>query len=219
MVSRIDPFHRELTTVQGKIWTWKRIISTLPIPILLQLLPNVPETLGRTVAQLEALPINLVLLSLKGRCSTPKQRVYCPGPEITGHKIVLNHNSSAYLRDLPRHGIQVEISGYRNESDDGLIRLAVKDLQLLRLLKNTEEIETARVIRLQMGYPIPTQKRAEIVSVATSWLESQGIWSVGRFGEWAYINSDEALHRGLCLGEQLAGMTETIADEQKLIDH
>ena len=36
-----------------------------------------------------------------------------------------------------------------------------------------------------------------------SWLAERGIFTIGRFGEWAYINSDESLHRGLALGKRL----------------
>jgi protoporphyrinogen oxidase len=65
-------------------------------------------------------------------------------------------------------------------------------------------VAAARVTRLAAGYPVPTRARAAIVDKATRWLAGEGIHSVGRWGEWAYINSDEALHRGMRLGALLA---------------
>ena len=200
----IDPRRRELATARGECRTWTHLVSTLPLPSLLGLLPDVPKAIREAVAQLESLPVNLVLVALAGRLDSAMQRVYCPDPAIAGHKFVLNHNSSTYLRDQPRHGIQVEISGNRGETDDELTRLAIQDLQALRLLRDGDDIAATRVIRLPFGYPVPTHAHAAIVGEATAWLESRRIFTVGRFGQWAYINSDEALHRGLCLGARLA---------------
>jgi hypothetical protein len=59
------------------------------------------------------------------------------------------------------------------------------------------------VREVKFGYPIPTANRTEIVREVRDWLESVGIYSEGRFGEWAYINSDEALHRGMTRGRYL----------------
>jgi UDP-galactopyranose mutase len=204
-VTRIDPRRRELTTAGGETLAWSQLISTLPLPSLLQLLPDVPKAIRQVVAELQVLPVSLACIALTGPLSTPMQRVYSPDPDIIGHKIVLNHNSSSYLRNLPRHGIQVEISGVRQETDDELIGLAVKSLHVIGLLRGEDEIATTRVIRLPLGYPVPTHGHAEIVGMASAWLEARGIRTLGRFGEWAYINSDEAIYRGLSLGARLAG--------------
>lgn len=53
------------------------------------------------------------------------------------------------------------------------------------------------------GYPVPTRNRAAIVSRLKDWFEGAGITTVGRFAEWAYINSDEAMHRGWIAGSAL----------------
>jgi protoporphyrinogen oxidase len=203
-VIRIDPRRRELTTARGENLAWTQLVSTLPLPSLLELLPGVPKAIRDAVTQLDILPVNLVLVTLAGRLETSMQRIYCPDPGIAGHKFVLNHNSSTYLRGRPRHGVQVEMSGNRSETDDELTRLAIPALRKLGLLRDGGEVVATRVIRLPFGYPVPTHSRAAIVGRAAAWLESQGIWTVGRFGQWAYINSDEALNRGLLLGARLA---------------
>src|SRR5207248_4908452 len=108
----IDPSTSTLRTASGETACWRRIISTLPLPTLLRLIPDVPAAISSAVSALEALPITLVMLVLDGRHETLRQRIYCPDKNIIGHKIVLNHNSSRWLRSLPRHGIQVELSEF-----------------------------------------------------------------------------------------------------------
>jgi hypothetical protein len=71
------------------------------------------------------------------------------------------------------------------------------------ILEAARRITATRVIRVPLGYPSPTHERSAIVDAARAWLRERRIETVGRFGEWAYINSDEALHRGLRVGAQV----------------
>jgi len=48
-----------------------------------------------------------------------------------------------------------------------------------------------------------TPARRSIVSKIKTWLQSFHIYPVGRFGDWDYINSDEAVMKGLELGREL----------------
>ena len=209
-VVRIDTRERSLATADGERLRWRRIVSTLPLPALLALLPDVPPSLRRSVDRLVALPLVFVLLALNTRLDTPVQRVYCAGGEMPGHKVVLNHNSSAYLRALPHHGVLVEISAHaigRHALDGDLCERVMRGLQSMQLLESRDQVAATRVIRLPYAYPVPTHERAAIVEGASDWLAGQGIRSVGRFGEWAYINADEALYRGLRVGAELARET------------
>lgn len=209
-VSRIDPVSRSLWTTGGEQLRWGNLVSTLPLPALLGLLPYVPAALRESVDRLVALPLVLVMVALKDRLDTPVQRIYCAGDEIPGHKVVLNHNSSSYLRALPHHGILVEVSRAgvsRHTTPDELTRQVVRGLKTLGLLENEKRIAAMRVIEVPFGYPVPTHERAAIVAQARHWLDSLGIRTLGRFGEWAYINSDEALYRGLNLGLELCETT------------
>jgi len=151
------------------------------------------------------------MLVLDGRLETPRQRIYCPDAEIIGHKIVLNHNSSRWLRASPRHGVQVEISEFspfsRSTDVKSLLGAVVAALPRMGLIPSTDYVRRAEVLRIPFGYPVPTHSRSSTVALAQHWLSEHRIYTVGRFGEWAYINSDEALYRGHCLGMKLA-MTE-----------
>lgn len=205
-VTHIDIRGRTLATARGERRRWKHIVSTLPLPGLLDLLPGVPASLRDSVGRLVALPLTLVLIALRTRIDTPVQRVYCADGEMPGHKVVLNHNSSAYLKDLARHGILVEVSGATGEraGHHELVQGVMRGLESMKLLEDRDQVASTRVVELACGYPVPTHERSAIVAAAREWLAARGIHTVGRFGEWAYINSDEALHRGLKIGAELA---------------
>jgi len=199
-VVHIDPLRRKLATACGDVFHWQQIISTLPIPQLLKTMDDVPPRIKEAVMQLKGLPLALVLVVIGHSVDTPVQRVYSSGPEIPAHKIVINHNSSPYLRSLPHHGILAEVSLASNQADGDLQRQVIQGLQLLGLIRSADEVRTTRILRVPAAYPVPTTGRQAVVRQLKTWLAHRGIISIGRFGEWAYINSDEALNRGLDVG-------------------
>ncbi len=202
-VLAIDPERRQLTTSGGETLGWRRIVSTIPLPRLMAALPIAPAELTAAIGLLEALPVDLVMLTLEGRGPLDRQRVYCPDPAIPGHKIVLNNTSSRWLRGLPRHGIQVEVAGRRTVDPRHLADETIAGLMRMGVLGSRADVRGADVLRLEFGYPAPTHARDRIIGDTRRWLAERGILLAGRFAEWAYINSDEALARGLFLGQAL----------------
>jgi protoporphyrinogen oxidase len=204
-VVRIDTHRRRLVTAEGAFIACNRIVSTLPLDKLLKIVLGVPPRLIELAAGLEALALDLVFVAINHPVDTPIQRVYCAGPEIPAHKIVINHNSSPHLQSLPRHGILAEVSSSEGRAWPAgeLEHRVVIGLVTLGLIRSAAEVKATRVIRVPRAYPVPTLDREERVRELTAWLENRDIYSVGRFGEWAYINSDEALRRGLALGKRL----------------
>jgi len=204
-VMRVDPLRGEVVLAGGEVLHWQRLVSTMPLPELLNILSDVPPTLIRDAGELEFLSLALVLIVIGHPVDTAIQRVYCAGPESPAHKTAINHTSSPYLRSLPHHGILAEVScpAGRTWSPGELEGQVVEGLVAMKLIQSPAEVRSARVIRVRYAYPVPTPGRAAIVERLRHWLEERGIHTVGRFGEWAYINSDEALHRGLALGRAL----------------
>jgi hypothetical protein len=72
------------------------------------------------------------------------------------------------------------------------------------VISSPDYVRRTKVFRIPLGYPVQTRSRSNIIALAQNWLMEHGIYTVGRFGEWAYINSDEALYRGHCVGMKLA---------------
>ena len=86
---------------------------------------------------------------------------------------------------------------------DDLDTWVVESLQEMKLIKGLAEVRMTKVINVKFAYPVPTFSRDAIITRIKTWLRERDIYTVGRFGEWAYINSDEAIHRGMVLGRSV----------------
>jgi len=77
--------------------------------VLLSLISTAPSEPKARASVLDVLSFKLGLVVIGHPVDLDVQRIYSAEPEIPGHKIVLNHNSSDYLRSLQHHGVTVEI--------------------------------------------------------------------------------------------------------------
>lgn len=206
-VTRIDPKTKRLWTQSGEVFNWYSLVSTLPLPILLKFVDGVPEWLKAKAEKLDALSLKLGLVVVGHQVDTDIQRIYSAESDIPAHKIAINHNSSDYLRSLPHHGIMAEISTVSAKSlgRRDLKHWIVESLQKTGIIKDDTVIRHVEIRDVKYAYPVPKSDRDIIVNEIKEWLGSLNIHTVGRFGEWAYINSDEAIFRGLLLGRRLAG--------------
>jgi protoporphyrinogen oxidase len=201
-VVRIDPQQQIVHARNGDAYRYERLISTLPLPRLMTSVHGVPPEIVSAVMQLEAIGLDLVLIAVAEPLRTTTQRIYSAESQILAHKIVINHNSSDWLRSLPAHGIVAEVSCAQAYGHSGqtLERTVIDNLVKMGIVRDLSLVKEVRRLHVSHAYPVPTHQHQQTVQTAKGWLAGQQIFTVGRFGEWAYINSDEALHRGLQLG-------------------
>src|SRR6185295_16381880 len=105
VVVRIDPRQQIVHARNGDAYRYERLISTLSLPRLMSSIHGVPPEIVSAVMRLEAIGLDLVLIAVAEPLRTTTQRIYSAEPQIPAHKIVINHNSSDWLRSLPAHGI------------------------------------------------------------------------------------------------------------------
>jgi protoporphyrinogen oxidase len=206
-VSSIDPIKKIVYTSTGQTYQYDNLISTIPVNELVKITGSIPTNIIDAVNQLEYMSLKCILVAINHPVDTDVQRIYSGDNDNPAHKTAINHNSSDWLRSRNHHGIMGEVSysefKYMHRKD--LEQWFLDCLKKMNIIKSFDEVMETRVIDVKYAYPVPTHNRVEIMDKTRNHLNELGIYSLGRFGEWAYINSDEALARGMILGEQLLG--------------
>lgn len=206
-VQKIDPKTKTII-FDGKYRKYENLISTIPIVDFLKMVEGVPQRIIDCSNRLDHLSMVLGLVVINHTIDTDIQRFYAADREIVSHKTALNHNSSDYLRSLPKHGVMMEISEgpekilHRQDMKQWILDSLLK----LEVIKSSNEVESINIQNVKYSYPVPTIDRNEIMGEIKNWLLENDIYTLGRFGEWAYINSDAAIHRGLELGRHIRGL-------------
>ena len=204
-VTEILPEERLARTADGRIFRWDFLVSTMPLRILTEVVRGVPSELREQSRRLDYLSLRVEMLLTRRPLETPIQRIYTAEREIPAHKIVLNHNSSDHLRRQPHHAIMAEVSLGPGKAVDAE-QIAPKTIDFLcdlNILESRGDIIWKSHVDVHFGYPVYTHERPGIVAAIKDWLSLQDIYTLGRFGEWEYINSDRCVMKGLTLGKQL----------------
>lgn len=204
---RIDPDAGELECADGRAWEWGRLVSTMPAPLLLKSIPSTPPALLQRAERLEAVALRLMMMLVADSLPDAPQRVYIADAAIPPHKVAFNHMSSPSLRKKPVHAVICEISHSaekplpsNRELEDSTIDWLI-DAGFVSFRG-----DFARIVHVDVdfAYPVYTHERAAVIEEILAYLEPLDIHTIGRFGRWEYINSDECIRQGLALGRRLS---------------
>ena len=207
-VVRIDPNEKILECKDGRVWHWGRLASTMPVPLLLKCMVGTPPSLQERANQLEAVALRILMILVVHPLPNAPQRVYVSHPAVPLHKAAFNHTSSDSLRQRPAHAIMCEISHSAEKplpSDADLESATTEWLIDAGLVPSRGDIAKIVHFNTVFGYPVYTHNRAAIMGEIRAFLAAKHIYTLGRFGRWEYVNSDECIRQGMELAHQLAG--------------
>ena len=180
---------------QGEIEA-KKVVSTIPLNILVELLsPAPPKEIKEAAKKLKWTSLITVAVVVKGN-APPYHWVYIPNKEIIFHR--LSFPSNYYKPDEKGlFTVLVEISSFRNKDPWTLTNEEIEnrvrnDLEKMGLCKQNE-IVTAKAYRFNYGYPIYTKDWKDNREKIEKYLQTKGILITGRFGSWQYINMDKTI--------------------------
>ncbi len=204
------PHEVRLETPRGDVEiTCGRILSTIPVPELVALLPAPPEV-RHAASQLSFRSLRFANLQLEGPPLSDRTWIYVPQKEYLMTRIQFPARRSPENCPPGKTSIQLEIPC--NFGDELWAR--PREELLPRLLEELEQLGfpvRSRVIdsfdvRARHAYPVYRRDYREHLERVLSWIDQQdGIATFGRQGRFQYIFFDRAMRAGVdaarrCLG-------------------
>jgi protoporphyrinogen oxidase len=201
---RIDLRHRKAFFQNGESFLFERAISTIPLPVLIRLLDGVPTHISRLASQLKANRVWTINLGIARENISRMHWIYFPEPQYTFHRISFPMNFSETLVPKGTSSIMVEISESATKPIEhrGLVDRTIAQLQKIGILRKSDTVICSHVTRIDPAYIVYSLDHEERVQTIQEYLLSQGIISCGRFGEWQYLNMDQAILSGKRAAEQ-----------------
>jgi len=204
-VVNIDSNAKIVTASDGRQFQYDLLVSTIPIPLLMKLINNTPIEMVTEASKLRYMSLNVIMLLVNKRVNTDIQRIYVADPQIPPHKIAINHNSSDFLRRQSVHAIMGEVSYSDSkplERETSVSRM-VDFLIDCGIISGLEDIAWTGNHDVRFAYPVYTHDRPFILSKLKSWLRDSDIYTLGRFGNWEYVNSDKCIKSGFDTADML----------------
>ena len=196
-VIKISPQNKSLHTASGTEYAYNRLISSLPLPMVVKMLSDVPEEVLSAAKMLRCTCGYQISVGLKTKDIPPYLWWYIYDEDILPARV---YSPSLKSPDNAPEGcssLQLEIyceqGKYTNEE---LISQSVGKLIKLNVIKQEDilfiDVRYEKYANVIFDQNIYTMRR-----IVRDYLWSIGIETIGRFGEWDYLWSDQSLLSGL----------------------
>lgn len=199
-VLQLSPAQRSVRLDDGRAVRYQTLISTMPLPQLVQACGDqAPAPVRQAALALRHVSVRCVNLGIQRPALSDKHWIYYPEDTVF-HRIFLQGNASPYCSPPDGFGLTCEISYGPDKplpcADADLIERVIQDCRRVQIIRADDVIEVANQVDMPCAYVVYDHARAANVQTIQQWLSEFGIISAGRYGQWEYYNSDHAFIAG-----------------------
>lgn len=218
LVSLNTPFQRVLTEngvanaielKDGSIKKFDQIISTMPLSLMVDRLPEVPSDIKNKANSLKFRNTILVYLRVEGKDLFPDNWLYVHSTELQTGRISNFSNWVPEINNNQKDTILVlEYWCYDQDklwtnTDEENIAMAKKELELTGLNKGAK-ITDGYVYKIKRCYPVYETGYKERLKPVEQYLSTiKNLHVIGRYGSFKYNNQDHSILMGLLAAEKI----------------
>lgn len=199
-VSAVDPKARSVSFENGSSVSYRNLVSTIPLPRLVEMMPDVPEDVREAAASLFATELDLVSVGFNKPKVSPALWFYIYDREVLAAR--------AYSPDwkAPSNvpdgcsSLQFEIYSSRympqTRTPEEMKANTVGALKTMGLAEESDIlfVEHLRLPYANVVFDLGMEGRRDLVR---DWVRAAGIETAGRFGEWGYLWSNQSMMSGI----------------------
>ena len=186
--------------------SYRKLISTLPLPEIIKLIDKVPDDIQKAAQDLQYNSVMCVNLGIERENICDKHWIYFYEDDFCFHRISFPMNFSPYVVPKKKSSVSTEISYSQNKpiQKESIVERAREDLIKSKILFPEDKIEVSSVLNIPYAYIIYDHKHSKNVKKIHSFLQSHSIYPCGRFGEWEYFNMDDSIESGKKTAEEVS---------------
>lgn len=194
---------RTVRFADGRSTDYERLISTMPLPRLVEMMGAPPEVLA-DAGTLFASTVDLISVGFSKPAASPALWFYIYDDDILAARA---YSPDLKSRDNVPDGcssLQFEIYGSRERPTTTDVEALKRDTieGVIKMgLATREKILFAEHHHLAYGNVVFDLGMEERRDRVRAWVEAQGVQTAGRFGEWAYLWSNQSLMSGMRAAE------------------
>ncbi|MBA2626509.1 MAG: NAD(P)-binding protein [Gemmatimonadales bacterium] len=196
----VSPAQHTVTLADGTTLSYEYLVSTMPLPKLIDVLgAEAPARVRTAAAALRHVSVRCVNIGVGRENLTEKHWIYYP-EETVFHRIFVQGNASPHCNPPGGFGLTCEITYSPDKplplDGDELIRRCIDDCIKVGIFRASDPIWCANQVDMPIAYVVYDHERARNVKLIRDWLADHDIILAGRYAEWEYYNSDHAFIAG-----------------------
>lgn len=191
----IDFERRELHFDDG-IVPYRQLISTIPLPTLIDLFKNAPPEVIRAASELRSTHLHYLDVALERPCGQDLHWVYVPEAKYPFYRVGCYSHFSPEMAPPGKASLYVELVDRRPASLDAVLPRVIDGLIDLGLIGGASDVAFARLRKIDHAYVIFDHRYFPALGVIKPFLSSIGVRAAGRYGDWNYSSMEDALAFG-----------------------
>lgn len=202
-IKRIDMKRKILYFHDGNSLKYEIIISTIPLPEMIESLEESPPSVKKSISKFRFLSVVVANAIVKGRSFENIDWLYLPEKDTPFYRLGFYP-----FKMEPLIPVFSEISHLPNLqiSEDSIYFELFALLRKLNLIEKKEDIQFFELIEIPYAYVIFDKFRRRKLPEILSFLERNDIISTGRYGSWDYLS----MERAFLLGKEVAEKVKRI---------
>ncbi|MCI0527833.1 MAG: FAD-dependent oxidoreductase, partial [Nitrospira sp.] len=189
---------RSIRFDDNTIYSYDALVSTMPLPRLLQIIRDLPKEIQKAGEKLRYLSVYDINLGVKRAGISDKHWIYFPEPNFIFYRVGFPMNYAPTTVPKGCSSMYVEVSHLPEEKipEPHSIDEVLAGLIRCGILQDGDEILACQVVDIPCAYVIHDRNRQEALRVIHPYLESQNIYAIGRYGHWEYSSMEQAILSG-----------------------
>jgi protoporphyrinogen oxidase len=196
-------------TEHGVTHVHSHVISTMPLSLMAQTLPEAPESVSQAARSLNYRNTIIVYLRIGSPEIFPDNWLYVHSPDLASGRITNFRNWVPHILGESRETIVAlefwcyDEDGMWLDDDESLIKQAIKDLHHTKLAAGAPVLN-GHVLRIKRCYPVYARGYREHLDVIRRYLDTvQNLHVIGRYGAFKYNNQDHSILMGILAAENI----------------
>ena len=180
-----------------------RVLSSVPLPELVKMVKSAPEEVIKASERLIYNSLICLNIGVNREAISDKHWLYFPEKEYIFNRISFPMNLSPKTTPKGRNSIVVEVTYRGTKPDPNETKERVREgLIKAEILREGDKLEVFDALDFKYAYVIYDTQHRRNVNLIQNYLKSLRVSSMGRYGEWEYLNMDKAILSGKRASEE-----------------
>jgi hypothetical protein len=211
-VEQIDLGRRRLRFSDGTEVTYRRLVSSVPLPFFVDRSIDATTETREAASMLRSTQFYRLDFAISHPPTREELWYYVYDEDKLAVRISVTERFAPSNSPTGKTGIQVEVYGsvFRPLPPDPeeVKRRVTAELLEFGLIKNPESIESLHSVLVPTGQILYDLNRRDVLKRVNTALDHFGVLRVGRYAEWKYLMTDACLLGGRRAAKRLQGGTD-----------
>ena len=178
------------------------LVSTIPLPKLIELLDDVPDAVRRAASKLRCSHLDYLDVALTRKPGKDFHWAYVPEAKYPFYRVGCYSHFSEAMAPAGKGALYVELAERGTPDLARLVPEVARGLIEMGVIDSANEIEFARARRIDYAYVIFDHEYFAALGEILPFLERARIVSSGRYGAWNYSAMEDAIVFGKTAAER-----------------